>query len=126
MNINDDYDTLKTIYCHIHRVRPQDIKDTRHLSVKIMNKLVDSNLEYITICSNLLRGIKSKICRSQGAIIHDDSVEDDTTSNAFKGNIEEMNVNSIGNGNSESIEVKKRRRKVGYFKPYIELNSRHK
>ena len=62
INIDNDYDTLKTIYCHIHRVRPQDIKDTRRLSVKIMNKLADSNLEYVTICSNLLRGIKSKIC----------------------------------------------------------------
>ena len=58
--------------------------------------------------------------------MHDDPVEDDTTSNASEENIEEMNVNGIGNGNSESIEVKKRRRKVGYFKPYIELNSRHK
>ena len=91
-----------------------------------MNKLADSNPEYITICPNLLRRIKLKICRSQGTIMHDDPVEDDTRSNASKGNIEEMNINSIGNGNSESIEVKKRRRKVGYFKPYIELNSRYK
>ena len=58
--------------------------------------------------------------------MHDDPVEDDTISNASEGNIEEMNVNGIGNGNSESIEVKKCGRKVGYFKSYIELNSRHK
>ena len=64
MNIDDDYDILKSIYCYLEGLVSQNVKDTRRLSVQIMNKLGDPNNESVTICSNLLRGIKSKMNRS--------------------------------------------------------------
>ena len=61
MNIDDDYDMLKSIYCYSEGLVSQNAKDARRLSVQIMNKLGDPNKESAAMCSNLLRGIKSKI-----------------------------------------------------------------
>lgn len=76
MNIDDDYDMLKSIYCYLEGLVSQNVKDTRRLSVQIMNKLGDPNNESVTICSNLLRGIKSKMNRSQEYTRNNDPEED--------------------------------------------------
>ena len=81
MNIDDDYDMLKSTHCYSEGLVSQNVKDARHLSAHVMNKLGDPNKGSMMICSNLLRGVKSKMNRSQECTRNSDSIEEAVETN---------------------------------------------
>ena len=132
MNVDDDYDMLKSMHCYSEGLVSQNVKDTRRLSVHVMNKLGDPNEESATICSNLLRGVKSKMNRSQEHARNSDSIEEAIETNTepqerTNDTSETISTNRPPKDNeTEAVEAKKRGRNSGYFKPHIELSSRRK
>ena len=122
LNIDDDFDFLKEMYCMFKGIHLSDVVETRSLYVKIMKELVPDDSSELIICQHMKKAIKIKLQRTSNK-----NIEINTNSHvSIPTIVQEDDDEVMSLKGSDKKEKGTKRRKERALKPYIQVSNRKK